>query len=106
MDKVANEGKIIIGFPGEPEDVALAIIKDTVNFMSANHGIEMTYSHSTFEGHKAIMLEAMRPDDWNEDRVRQFIAFVAQTAMQISAKHVTGHNDEGEEWKSGENGPE
>ena len=96
-----KEGNILIGLPGEPEELALKIIKKTVNWISANKGIEMTYYCGKENGHSMIFLEVMRHDDWKENDVRSLVDFVGRTALKMRDE-VMGDDDDGEEWKNGD----
>lgn len=97
MQNKPKDGNILIGLPGEPEELALAIVKRTVNWISANKGIEMTYYQGEEMGHSMIFLEALRPDEWKEDDMKNFVGFIGHVAMKMRDQLM---DDEGEEWKS------
>jgi hypothetical protein len=108
MMNTPKEGNILIGLPGEPEDVALKIVKKTVNWISANKGIEMTYYCGEEGGQSMIFLEVLKQDDWKDDDVRSLVGFIGHIALKMRDE-VMGNGEEwmgdseGEEWKNGVN---
>lgn len=94
MQNKPKEGNILIGLPGEPEELSLAIVKRTVNWISAKKGIEMTYYQGEEMGYSMIFLEALHPDEWKENDIRRFVVFVGHVAMKMREQLM---DDEGEE---------
>lgn len=82
--------KIYIYLPTKPAWLTTLVIPKVLHFIRevSTYHMEGVYkASSTNDMNSCHRLEFMRPDDWNEDDTKKFLAFVSHFAWQEAKKH-------------------
>ena len=75
--------KISVTLPAEPADINARIMPKVIQwFAGPPHRMEAVYTICEDRGEKFGLLEFVRPPDWDDDRVRTFMALVGHIALR------------------------